>query len=74
MIIVSKFRWKGVEEMAGRMIEVDGFRAFRGMMRVYAVVGDLDVYGDWLYRPDTDCWYCGGKSYPSAACVVLDVE
>lgn len=58
----------------GKMIEVEGFKAFRGVMRVCILVGDQEVYGDWLYRPDTDCWYCRGESYPSGVCDVLEVN
>lgn len=55
----------------GRMIMCEGFRAFRGSM----MVADLEeVYGDWLYKPDVDCWYCGGRSYPAEICEVLSIE
>ncbi len=59
----------------GKMIEVEGFKAFRGVMRVVEVRNRAHaIRGAWLYRPDTDCWYCGGKSYPADICVVLKVE
>ena len=58
----------------GRMIEVEGFKAFRGSMRIYKVFGDeMVIYGDWLFRPDTDCWYCSGDSYPADVCEVVYV-
>ena len=67
----------------GKMIEVEGYKAFRGIMKVsYTILyGEVEpgecndnIYGDWLYKPHTDCWYCGGKSYPAELCKVLEVE
>ena len=67
----------------GRMIEVEGFKAFHGKMKVsypvfYGEIDPRDCYvtivGDWLYKPDADCWYCRGKSYPADLCKVLEVE
>ena len=55
----------------GKMIMVEGYKAFRGTM----AIGDfVSITGDWLYKPDTDCWYCKGKSYPAEFCEVLEVE
>lgn len=60
----------------GRMIEVEGFKAFRGSMRITFDRGNsADVIrGEWLYKPDTKCWYSGGISYPAKCCTVLEVE
>lgn len=55
---------------AGRMIEVEGYKAFFGMMDC----GGRNVYGEWLYKPSTDCWYCRGSSYPAEICRILSVE
>ena len=55
---------------AGRMIEVEGYKAFFGMMDC----GGRNVYGEWLYKPGTDCWYCRGSSYPAEICRILSVE
>lgn len=58
-----------------RIIVVEGYKAFFGIMRIRPVVGRaFEVYGDWLYRPDTGCWYCKGRSYPAEVCEVLVVE
>jgi hypothetical protein len=51
------------------MIEVEGFKAFSGVM----LAGWKRIEGDWLYNPHTDCWYCGGQSYPDSVCDVLEV-
>ena len=54
-----------------KIIEVEGYKAFRGSM----VIGNRTIIcGEWLYKPDCDCWYCGGKSYPAELCEILEVE
>lgn len=59
----------------GRVIAVEGFKAFHGTMNVdIPHWSECVVCGDWLYRPDTDCWYCGGKSYPAEICRILEVK
>ena len=66
----------------GKMIEVEGFKAFRGWMAIIKDDSYIShegheadhIYGEWLYKPDCDCWYSGGKSYPAKICVVLEVE
>lgn len=54
----------------GRIIEVEGFKAFFGMMDC----GGRAVWGEWLYKSETDCWYCRGSSYPADMCRILSVE
>lgn len=62
----------------GKMIKVEGFKAFRGLMKIRIVTDEKvhqdEFYGDWLYMPDTDCWYHKGASFPAAFCEVLKVE
>lgn len=53
-----------------KLICVEGYRAFRGTM----ICKSQAIRGDWLYKPDTDCWYCRGNSYPAAVCKVLTVD
>ena len=65
-----------------KMIEVEGFKAFRGWMAIVKADSYIShegkasdhIYGEWLYKPDTHCWYCDGKSYPEECCKVLEVE
>lgn len=61
-----------------RMIKVEGYKAFRGCMRVTVCLpsgkAHAFVSGDWLYKPHTDCWYCGGGSYPSEICQPWGIE
>ena len=59
------------------MIKVEGFMAFKGTMRITPksdTIKPFEIEGDWLYKPDCDCWYSGGKSYPAKICTVLEVE
>lgn len=59
------------------MIEVEGFKAFRGAMRItprISTMNPFEVYGDWLYMPDYDCWYANGDSYTASLCEVLEEE
>ena len=58
-----------------KMIEVEGYKAFHGDMRI---TPGNKLYSpfyicnkDWLYKPDTDCWYGGGASYPSICCTPI---
>lgn len=59
----------------GKMIEVEGYKAFRGTMRIIRgpLACDL-IGGDWLYRPDTCCWYCSGCSYPAEICQIVFIN
>lgn len=56
------------------MIKVEGYKAFRGTMKIVPKVSGYapyEVSGDWLYKPDMKCWYGGGSSYPEEICEVL---
>lgn len=55
-----------------KMIKVEGYKAFHGGMQVSPKNGFYPPFyicdKDWLYKPDTDCWYGNGQSFPSAIC------
>lgn len=56
------------------MIEVEGYKTFKGVMRIVpknVLFTPFEVKGDWLYKPETDCWYNGGSSYPASICEVV---
>lgn len=60
-----------------KVIEVEGYKAFRGIMKIeykslYAM--PMEIAGEWLYKPDTGCWYCGGRSYPDVICTIVKVQ
>lgn len=56
------------------MINVEGYKAFRGVMKITPIIKEIEpyeVYGDWLYKPDFNCWYGNGRSYPANICEVI---
>lgn len=57
-----------------KIICVEGYKAFRGVMLWTPgnpAYPPEEIFGDWLYKPDADCWYCKGRSYPASTCKVL---
>lgn len=57
------------------MIKVEGFKAFRGTMKIVPKrlgYEPFEVKGDFLYKPEADCWYGGGSSYPASICEVVE--
>lgn len=57
-----------------KVIIVEGYKAFTGLMRIDWQIAIERIRGDWLYRPDTNCWYCKGESYPAECCTILEVQ
>ena len=55
------------------MIEVEGYKAFHGTMRVTPKNGTapFELTGDWLYKPACDCWYGLGRSFGAGICEVV---
>lgn len=57
------------------MIKVEGYKAFRGVMRITPKSKEFepfDLAGDWLYKPDTGCWYGNGRSFHADICTVVE--
>ena len=57
------------------MIEVEGFKAFRGVMRITPInpkFSMTSIFGDWLFKPEFNCWYCNGSSYAAEICEVVE--
>ena len=59
-----------------RIISVEGYKAFHGDMHI---VPTNKLYPsfyicdkDWLYKPDTNCWYGDGRSFPAEICEIID--
>lgn len=55
------------------MITVEGYKAFRGVLRVTPKSGaePFELYGDFLYKPEYNCWYGRGRSFHESICEVL---
>ena len=58
------------------MIKVEGYKAFHGDMKIVPKNAFyLPFYicdKDWLYKPDTDCWYGDGRSFPAEICEIQE--
>jgi hypothetical protein len=58
------------------MIRVEGFMAFHGDMKITPKNKLYPSFyitnKDWLYRPDTDCWYGDGRSFPAEVCEPIE--
>ena len=49
------------------MLKSEGYMMFRGKATIVPK-NDKPPYtvtGDWLYKPEHNCWYVGGSSYPA---------
>lgn len=61
--------------MSITMICVEGYKAFSGTIRIAPrnpSVKPFELSGNWLYKPDTGCWYGSGKSFCSEICEILE--
>ena len=57
------------------MLSSEGYKMFRGTARIVPLTGrykPYEVTGDWLYKPEWDCWYVKGSSYPAE--IVKDIR
>ena len=57
------------------MIKCEGFKAFHGTATIRPTNPKFpphDETGDWLYKPEYDCWYVNGSSYPAQ--IVTDIR
>lgn len=66
----------GITDSKSKVIRVEGYKAFRGTMKIRpktASVPSFELNGDWLYRPDTDCWYGKGRCFAADICKIVEV-
>lgn len=57
------------------MSEEKGFRPFFGKMKITPKSAKFPAkifVGEWEYRPETDCWYGCGQSFPADICEILE--
>ena len=50
------------------MLECEGYKMFKGSAMIVPkskCVCPFRIEGVWLYKPDADCWYVRGSSYPA---------
>ena len=53
-----------------RELSCEGYKMFYGTMLI-TPKNDIKAFtlnGDWLFKPDTNCWYCRGSSFPENIC------
>jgi hypothetical protein len=57
------------------MIKVEGYKAFHGDMMITPKNGLYSAFyicdKDWLYKPESDCWYADGRSFPAEICSIV---
>ena len=59
------------------MITVEGYKAFRGTLLISPKSPEMkpfELEGDWLFKPDTNCWYGQGCSFSAEICKVLRIK
>ena len=55
------------------MIRAEGYKAFSGILKVTPPNKEpYRVMGEFIYKPDTDCWYGRGRSFPADICSVIE--
>lgn len=54
------------------MLKREGYKMFRGTMEITPInCESYKVVGVWLYKPEYECWYCNGTSYPVEVCNII---
>ena len=52
-----------------KLLTCEGYKMFEGEMVITPPNRpEYILSGVWLYKPDCDCWYCKGSSFPSKVC------
>ena len=72
----KEFKQESRKQMMKRIISCEGFKAFRGTMKITpkAKVPSFELTGDWLFKPDTGYWYGKGSSFAEDICTIMEVQ
>lgn len=58
------------------MIKVEGYKAFHGDMKITPNNKLCPPFcitdKDWLYKPETNCWYGNGRSFTADICEPIE--
>ena len=55
------------------MLICEGYKMFFGVCQINWASGTPErVRGTWLFKPEYDCWYCNGRSYPGVIVEVVE--
>ena len=60
-----------------QIIRVEGYVAFHGTMLITpkdsTVAAAFYIKDkDWLYKPNTECWYGDGRSFSKEICTIVE--
>lgn len=50
------------------MLICEGYKMFKGTARIVPSTGWREPFeetGTWLYKPECNCWYVNGHSFPA---------
>lgn len=50
------------------MLTCEGYQMFYGSATITPKNHNFEPFelvGTWLYKPEYDCWYCAGNSFPA---------
>lgn len=59
------------------MLKCEGYKMFYGSARIVPVnpvFPEKTEHGTWLYKPEYDCWYVNGSSYPAEIVTSIQEE
>lgn len=57
------------------MLRCENYKMFYGTMRITPPnpqLAPLEIEATWLYKPEYDCWYGKGSSYPASVCAIVE--
>lgn len=51
------------------MLQCEGYKMFKGKADFVPPNPKFaaTIYGVWLYKPEYDCWYVNGESFPASS-------
>ena len=56
------------------MIQTKGYKAFRGVLKIYLGEMMVTIRGDWVYDPNDEMWHNECGSFPNSICEVAEDE
>ena len=62
--------------MTDNLTVMNDYMSFRGTMRITPSDPNylpFEKFGNWLYQPNTDCWYCHGFTYAADTCEIVEM-
>ena len=51
-----------------KILQCEGYKMFEGTAEIVPLNPAIEPFeknGVWLYKPEADCWYCNGRSFPA---------